>query len=319
MTNDDRVQNICRMGYEPREAQFLCLAALHSGYFLRRQYRRFLGGTAGDNEIRLIRKLFTQKHARQRSIGLGTKLVHLCSHPFYRAVGQPDNRHRRPRGMTAIQAKVMGLDFVLAHSSWEFLATEEEKVEHFHRTLGFDLSALPSKVYRSPSGAARTIRYFVDKFPLARASRPTFVYIDAPSVSCSGFETYLRQYFRLILALGNPRVCFATDQPHKIPWARNRHQALLISKPLRPAPVLRFFRLEKLYRDRSFDRLSHQDLIDLREARFRFRGQRIEELFQFWLTEGDQPLRDRLCFGDFSPPEFMDHTFEESYGCFEQW
>lgn len=43
MTTEQRIESVERFGYSTREAGFLVLAALHSGYFLRRQYCAFLG------------------------------------------------------------------------------------------------------------------------------------------------------------------------------------------------------------------------------------------------------------------------------------
>jgi len=39
----ERVQSIQRFGYTERESQFLELAALHSGYLVRRQFNMFIG------------------------------------------------------------------------------------------------------------------------------------------------------------------------------------------------------------------------------------------------------------------------------------
>jgi hypothetical protein len=41
MTDAERINALQALGYNEREAAFLCLAALHSGYFLRRQYHSF--------------------------------------------------------------------------------------------------------------------------------------------------------------------------------------------------------------------------------------------------------------------------------------
>ena len=76
---------------------------------------------------------------------LNTKLYHLCSRPFYAAIGEEDNRNRRERPPFAIKNRVMGLDFVLGHSENHYLATEREKVRYFTETLGIDLAALPTK------------------------------------------------------------------------------------------------------------------------------------------------------------------------------
>jgi hypothetical protein len=47
MTNQERICNLKMLGYTDREAEFLCLAALHSGYFVRRQFLGFAGRERG--------------------------------------------------------------------------------------------------------------------------------------------------------------------------------------------------------------------------------------------------------------------------------
>ena len=328
MTSQERIRAIAGMGYLPREAEFLCLAALHSGYFLRRHYGRFLGVGSGGCDSRLVKKLLSRGHARERRLGPRTRLVHLCSHPFYRAIGQPDNRHRRTRSLPAVQVKIMGLDFVLDHllgqdrdkAELSFLPTEEEKLDCFHRELGIELSRLPQKIYCSPRGGPSTTRCFVDKLPVFRSGSEafSFAYLDADSVSCSGFETYLEQYRELWARLQSVRILFATGEPFRIPWAERRYRGWLGRRSHSPSELIRFFQLEKLYRERAFDRLPQSALIELRESRQRFAGPRIEELFQRWSTEGEGALRGRSDPLSADRIRFVPHLLKESYDCFKR-
>ncbi len=317
MTNEERIEANLGMGYFLRKAELLCLAALHSGYYLRRQYRRFLGIESGKREQRLIDKLLAHGHARQPRPESRTQLVHLCSHPFYRRIGQPENRHRLRHSIAAAQVKLMGLDLVLAHPGRSFSPTEEEKLACICRRLGIDLSLLPRRVYRSPKGGASTTRYFVDKFPVFHPpSTISFVYVDAASVSCSGFETYLGQYFELIRALPSVRVFFATAEPHKIRWAKRRFRSLIRSD-LPVDALLRFFRLEKLYRDQAFDRLPQKSLIELRNARRRIQGvPQVETLYKDWLVRGDSVLREQMAKRERKQVEFVPCPMEENYALF---
>jgi hypothetical protein len=43
MTASERMAAVETLGYTPREDRFLTIAALHSGYFLRRQFTAFAG------------------------------------------------------------------------------------------------------------------------------------------------------------------------------------------------------------------------------------------------------------------------------------
>ncbi len=315
MTSEERIRAITGMGYLPKEAEFLCLAALYSGLFLRRQYRRFLSIESGKREQSLIDKLLARGHARQSRLGPRTQLIHLCSHPFYRRLGQPENRHRRRRSVASVRVKLMGLDFVLAHPDCAFLPTEEEKLDCFRRVLGIDLSLLPRRVYRSSGGDSPTVRYFVDKFPIfrCRSGSVSFVYIDGDSVSCSGFETYLRRYFELFRALPSVRVFFATTEPRRIPWAERRFRNLFRSD-LPVDALLRFFSMERLYRERAFDQLPQRSLIELRNARKRFQGAPgVEALFEEWLVRGDAGLRERTAEAPGMRVQFVPYPMEEDY------
>ena len=165
-TPAERVTALQDFGYTEREAAFLLTAALHGGYFLRRQYLSAIGTQSGGNAAALIDKLLALKHA---SVAVGcnnTKLYHLCARPFYAALGEEDNRNRRERPRFAIKNRLMGLDFVLGHSENTYLVTEREKVDFFTGTLGVDRSLLPVKRFTSQQSKATTDRYFVDKYPI---------------------------------------------------------------------------------------------------------------------------------------------------------
>src|SRR5882762_4504837 len=164
LTADERIQALQRFDYSEHEARFLCLAALHSGYFLRRQCAQFLCQRGG-SPTALIEKLFANCHASASSFDRNTHLYHLSARPFYSAIGQEDNRNRRERECSTIKQKLMGLDFVLTHLANTFLATEGEKVNHFTRVLGIAESKLPARIYRSARPPATT-RYFVEKYPI---------------------------------------------------------------------------------------------------------------------------------------------------------
>src|SRR5216683_2264338 len=208
MTNDERIAAIRRFGYTGREAAFLCLAALHGGYFLRRQYDAFLQRRCGGNTDRLIEKAVSQNHVRVHESANRTQVYHLRASRFFDVIGEEDNRNRRWRQPYPVKVKLMGLDFVLAHQQHHYLATEAEKLDYFVGTLGLNHSFLPQRTYRSRHGRTITTRYFVDKFPLflsGASSAPSpvvwFCYVDGSTGKPSGFDTYLLQYRELFSRL----------------------------------------------------------------------------------------------------------------------
>jgi hypothetical protein len=82
MTREDRIRALEGFGYTRSEAAFLCLAALHSGYFLRRQFRRFAGASRGYRDDLLIEKILSSKHGQVDTSRKQAIVCHLCSRPF---------------------------------------------------------------------------------------------------------------------------------------------------------------------------------------------------------------------------------------------
>jgi hypothetical protein len=204
MTDEERIAAIQKFGYTEREAEFLCLAALHGGYFLRRQYNTFHQQRPGGTADRLIEKAVIQGHVRIHESADRTFIYHIAAKSLFEAMGEEDNRNRRWRRPYSVKVKLMGLDFVLAHPEHRYLATETEKLEFFVGALGLKREWLPLRIYRSRNGRTQTTRYFVDKFPLflSGASRrqrlwSRFATYTATSVSppvsiptCSNTESF---------------------------------------------------------------------------------------------------------------------------------
>src|SRR5262249_3527107 len=153
-----------KFGYDRPESEFLCLAALHSGYFLRRQYLSFIRGTKGWKDVVLLNKLKANRHCRTTLYRQNRMIYHLAAKPLYDALGERDNRNRRERQPSTIKNKIMGLDFVLDNPHHQYLATERERLDYFVRTLKIAPEDLPTRWYQSPRGRGATAKHFVDKF-----------------------------------------------------------------------------------------------------------------------------------------------------------
>jgi hypothetical protein len=223
VTNEDRTRALEDLGYTPCEAVFLCLAALHSGYFLRRQFGRFAGASRGYRDDLLIEKLLSNKHGQVYGSGKKRIIYHLCSRPFYSAIGEPNNRQRRERPPFAEEAKLMAFDCVLANQEHRYLATEAEKVGYFTGELGIKIDNLPTNIYSSRKTESTTDRYFVDKFPIfleTPSQEPvvSFCYVDEGVIATPGFETYLKQYMALFRALGRFQLVYVAtkEQPFRL-------------------------------------------------------------------------------------------------------
>jgi len=138
--------------------------AVFSGYFTLGQFRAFTGASYGKRPTCFAEKLVGQGHARICGQARRGSLFHLFSRTVY---GQMDL-----------------LDFVLAHQHLSYFETEQDKINFFYNEFGISKDYLPAKVYEGAAPDQRTIRYFVDKFPLFVA--PPFPGVP-PVVTFSSF------------------------------------------------------------------------------------------------------------------------------------
>lgn len=216
----DRIQNLANLGYHERDAEFLCLVALHSGHFVRRQHEAFAGVMRGGSSARFLERVLEASHVRSARYSNRTQVYHLFARSAYRAIGEEDNRHRRARPNFSVKAKLMALDYVLAHRGRRFLAAEEDKIAHLCGDLGIAESKLPAKTYKSNRSLSETRRCFIEKYPIfveSKAEDPAsasaaFCYVDEGALSISGFDSFLRRYRRLFVALRRFRVLYVAAE-----------------------------------------------------------------------------------------------------------
>jgi hypothetical protein len=202
----DPISSLEAIGYLEREASFLYLVAVHSGYFLRRQYSQFAQCDRGAMPTRFLEKASRLRHLRVIECGQGRHIYHLASKPVYEAVGRPDSQNRRIKGDSYIKVRLMVLDFVLRHLSANILQDEAGKVDFFTTQCGVRSELLP----RSYAGR---LMYFPDGFPIlvSNTGVPSFVFFDEGQVTATRFERYLKQYQPLFAALGEFELVFVAD------------------------------------------------------------------------------------------------------------
>jgi len=200
-------------GYTEREAAFLYLAALHSGYFLRRQYLRFIERGRGALAAQFLRRAFALGHIQSIACGQVRFVYHLTSIEVYTAAGLGASHHRRLKSDATIKSRLMVLDFVLNHLGETLLDTDAAKVSHFTETRGLSESILPRS-----RGVA-----FAEEFPaiLNKDGGVSFSYIDEGALSASGFEHFLDRYTSLFRALPGFVLLYLSDSAQNFERAQN--------------------------------------------------------------------------------------------------
>ena len=85
-------ESLLRFGYTDREATFLYLTAVHSGYFLRRQFIECVHRERGGVATNLLRKAMKLGHVATLPCFEGRFIYHLHGKQIYRALDQSDSQ-----------------------------------------------------------------------------------------------------------------------------------------------------------------------------------------------------------------------------------
>jgi len=286
MTWNERVAQVQLRGFTERQAGFLVTVMLHAGVCLRRHYEAFAGIPHGQVVIDFFQSLVSRGYATANGCGHHrARLFHLHSKPLYRAIGEPDNRHRRPTALPRAVEKLMILDAILADRDRTWLATEWEKVTHFTLTHQVARKDLPSLTFRS--GDAETVRYFPDKLPIGlNGDAPyTFIYLATQDTPMD-FRAFLERHAELLRSLPSWRVRLLVPEHMRaaIPFYESAFGEQLAS-PLRPALVddLRWYFETR----RSALTDAHERFDQLARA---FSAPRFQALFRAWLERGNRVL-----------------------------
>ena len=271
---------IQQFGYTAREAEFIVTVALHSGYFLMRQFSSYGGKVAN----RFGKKVVAWEHAKVRKFASNTSLYHLNSKALYRAIGQENNRHRRAHESFQVRSKVMGLDYVLAHPNHRFLPTEQDKLAYFCGERNIPESVLPTKTYAGKGG--NTKRFFVDKYPIRidpATGKVTFCFVDDVAFSGLGFETWLAQYDAISRAIRDAEVVFVSTNPTSFEPARKQFQRQYSThEGVSAAQLLAYFEMRKNLEATGFRGVSITVLDNFKKLRKTFSDAKFEEKYKAW-------------------------------------
>src|SRR5688572_18525437 len=134
---EERVQAVARFGFTERQARFLVHVMVYAGVFLERQYCAFAGIAHGQKTHDFLRKLMNRGYVTVITPGAlhRGRLVHVQFKPLYEAIGEENNRNRRPASLGRMIERVMILDAVLADGRHTWLGAEQDKLAYFKASL----------------------------------------------------------------------------------------------------------------------------------------------------------------------------------------
>jgi hypothetical protein len=198
-----RVAAIMGFGFTLRQARFLTHVLVYSGVFLERQYCAFAGIAHGQKTHDFLAKLVNGGYARAITPGAlhRGRLFHVQYRPLYEAIGEPNNRNRKPATLGRFVERLMLLDAVLADTQRGWLGTERDKMNYFVTYLE---DGLPKHWYPHLTfgeGQEKTMRYFPEKLPIGTprdgGRRHVFLYLVTRDVPVE-FRLFLLRHADLL-------------------------------------------------------------------------------------------------------------------------
>lgn len=288
MTPADQRHAVAAFGFTDRQAGFLVQVLRLAGVCVPRQYCAYAGIVRGQNTHDFFDRLVRQRHATAHLGRNGrARVYHLSNKRLYRAIGTPDSRLRRGHGLDRTIERLAVLDHVLSNPSVRWLATEQEKVEHFQAVTSLRLSELPRLTFLGSDGS--TTRYFPDRLPIGVSPdqrRHVLTYIAWQEVPLD-FRAFLLRHGELLRALPEWDVeVVALVTAGAVREAYERAFREEVSQPLTLSTIE-----ELAWYFRQLQRTPEHQSPRWQEARRQFGAPRFRALYRAWQVAGDPVLQ----------------------------
>ena len=283
------IQKLRSFGYTEREARFLNIVAIHSGYFTQTQLCPYVANRSGRATRSFTSRLLSRKHVRERKYQNNASVYHLAHRNIYQAIERENIRNRRSHTFDFVKTRLAMLDFVLAHLEFDYFEGEAEKVQYFEQHFEIRPQDMPGRTYRGANKVPDTIRYFVDKFPMfldsTVAGEPlvTFTFIDSGFGNLDAFRTHLDAYATFLSRVPRFAFVFASPAQKLFDPAQKRFQ----NKTNPPTgklseQVARYFTLRANWEAKRYELLKDADIEFMNHARQCFTGETFESAFAEW-------------------------------------
>lgn len=291
---EERTEAVSAFGFTPRQARFLVEVMIHSGVFLERQYCAFAGITHGQKTTDFLRRLVERGYARPIATGAlhRGRLFHVHHKPLYVAIGQADNRHRKPMAMGRMIERVMILDAVLADRAFTWLGTEFDKRSYFLRRLQgrVGLKEFPRLTFGT--GTQVRHRYFPEKLPIGieRSETDHVLLYLVTSPTPMDFRLFLLRHAELLRPLYRWTIRVLVPEPfaHAVRvFGHATRESLATPIRLAVQEELRgFFRARQQRREQPSQPVDDR----FRSAYAAFGSPAFQALFRMWQQDGDMAI-----------------------------
>jgi hypothetical protein len=209
----DPITALQSLGYTQREASFVYLVAVHSGYFLRRQFDYFIDRHRGGIVSRFLEKVRLNGHVQLLDSRHGRQVYHLFHKPLYRLTGDANSQSRRVKGDADVRTRLMKLDYVLENDQDHYLPSDEEKLRFFT-----DMRGINAGIFTTNSGALYPELHFM-LISLADRTRPATslmrcAFIDEGLLTTAKFRRILSAIAPLLGSVGQFELIYVGTSDH---------------------------------------------------------------------------------------------------------
>jgi hypothetical protein len=290
-----RVAAIMAFGFTERQARFLVNVLVFSGVFIERQYRAFTGVAHGQKTHDFLAKLVTGGYATPITPGAlhRGRLFHVRYRPLYEAIGETNNRHRKPASLGRFVERLMFLDAVLADKHYGWLGTEQDKLTYFLEFLEKDFPKDWYPHLTFGDGPEKTTRYFPDKLPIGvpchGGRRHVFLYLVTREVPAD-FRVFLLRHADVLKAVDEWTIRVLLPRRFRKAAALYRYAVRdAFMMPLTPHDT---DQLDWYFRARQGQVMnpSPDPDLDLATAARKFGAARFEALYRVWRERAVQAL-----------------------------
>jgi len=324
------IPDFVQLGYTWREASFLYLVGRSSGFFLGRQYVRFLQRKPGALIQQLVEKASANRHIETLDYGQRRHIYHLKSRTLYRLLGEEDSQNRRTKGDQEIRAKLMILDYVLERRGEVFLSSPTEKAEFLHPSFEIPGNPLAQSPPLQLSGSSRTMaKPLQDRFPIfvgepkpCQASTVEFTYFDRGTQTVKHFDRYLQVNQPILSGLAEFQMVYVGLSARNFAAAERSFHHLFpsseIASQLMPSGkdhLIRYFQARELW-DQNHPDFNPTHLEVLKEGENRYRLAEHQALRSAWQGGVFDSQLARICGETRTSGRLVFHLLRESYPIF---
>jgi hypothetical protein len=197
----DAIDVLGALGYTDREATFLYLTAIHSGYFLRRHFTQFVARERGGVATNLIRKAIELRHVNVLPCSDGRYIYHLSGKAVYRLLERGDSQNRRMKSPSEILRRLIALDYILLRLRNETFVESQGGMKQLFAKLKIELGVESFQsvlVSFRGDGSQLTVR---------------FAFVDEGQRSTTRFARFMESNGNHIRAIDRAEVTFVAASP----------------------------------------------------------------------------------------------------------